>query len=173
MGRRKIPAASLTCMHPTAQATANSAIALGPNVVADQPGFFVKPIRSSPATAGPQYLAYDPTSGEVTFSTTTPSSSVPNGQFSGDYLEWSTVSSAWTVGGDQVSGDAVAAADVCTAMIALCGWPLDTSPENLTSETTLDSLPHCPPGRAREQRIGLWFKWHRCGRRRCVVYVRV
>ena len=65
-----LPAASLTFIHPTVQATANSAIAIGQAVIANQPGFFVKPIRSSSAP-GLQYLRYDPSSGEILYTSST------------------------------------------------------------------------------------------------------
>ena len=40
-------------------------------MVANQPGFFVKPIRSSNPTIGLQYLRYDPSSGEILYTSST------------------------------------------------------------------------------------------------------
>ena len=63
---RPVPTAFLSFMYTTAQAQAASAIALGQGVMADQPGFFVKPIRSSTSAGNPlDALKYDTTTAEV------------------------------------------------------------------------------------------------------------
>lgn len=45
--------------------------------------FVVKPLRDGSLFDGPQYLKYDFIFGEITYTTTVPSSSMPNGQYNG------------------------------------------------------------------------------------------
>jgi hypothetical protein len=61
---------------------------------------YVKPIRNN---AGPQYLTYDPSSSEITYTAGGGSGAIiPNGTNDSDYLYWNTSSSTWVVGNDKV-----------------------------------------------------------------------